>query len=287
VALFASTICGESPFPWSPAEPPGRARVQGVASAARMLEAGGAFRPFSTASVVGSATIAPCLAWPAVPAPPPIPAGPAPAGRSPVPTLVVQGAEDTRTPLEQGIRVAEGYSDVSVLQIPFAGHSPIGADPSGCAPKAEIRFLAGAPAPKRCPAKRRSNLTPVTLPAPRTLRALGKASRRARTRLAAKLTVADALLQLRRGGPRVGGLRGGRASVSKRTVTLRGYRYLRGVRVTGRLRPSRVTLRVSGGGASPLRIELRTGKARTAAGTSSAGARWDLPGPRSRLRVLP
>ena len=65
------------------------------------------------------------------------------------------------------------------------------------------------------------------------------------------------------GGVRAGGLRGGRLSFDPRTsrITLSGYRYLPGVRVSGKLKVTvgpqlSGTLRVSGGGTVPAVVQV-------------------------------
>ena len=96
-----------------------------------------------------------CLAWPAVPKTPPLPPG---SETSAVPTLVLQGQEDTRTPLEQSRGIAATYTGGRLLTIPYAGHSVLGSDSSGCSGDAAVAFLArgAAPRPGARPARARS-----------------------------------------------------------------------------------------------------------------------------------
>jgi len=248
------TLCAESPFPWSPASAPGRGRDRLLNR--RLDELGArAFRPFGVQVAVGIGTVTPsCLRWPSLTPPAAVTeSGP------PVPTLVLSGLEDFRTPIERARTVAAGYPNAQLLPIPYAGHSVVGTDPSGCAAFAAFTFLAGDTPPAACPSRPR--LIPVAPRAPLTLRGLkplGPRGARGRTIRAATRTIDDSLAQVIDGSGRVraGGLRGGRLSFDPRrsTITLTGYEYLPGVRVSGRLEVTggaRLSgrLRVSGGGA--------------------------------------
>ena len=206
-------------------------------------------------------------------------------GQSPVPTLILEGAQDLRTPLEQGRRIAAGYSAASLLTIPYTGHSTFGNDVAKCAPAAAALFIGGGAVPAACPAKPRPKDARVTPAFPARLGALGrKRSRRARTVIAARLTVDDVVAELNRtGSRRFGGLRGGQASVRKKTFRLTRYQYIRGVRVSGRLRLAKGTLRgsvrIAGGGTVPARVTFKGSKVKTRfAGASAASvSRWNPP----------
>ena len=250
------TLCAESAFPWSPASAPGKGRDRLLKQ--RLDELGPrAFRPFGARVAVGIGTVTPsCLRWPSVAPPTPVaPSGP------PVPTLVLSGLEDFRTPIETARSVAAGYPNAQLLPIPYAGHSVVGTDPSGCAVFAAFTFLAGGSPPAACPLRPRR--IPVAPRAPLSLRALeplGPKGVRGRTIRATTRTIDDALAQVidGSGGVRAGGLRGGRLTFDPRTsgITLTGYEYLPRVRVSGTLTVSvgpRLSgrLRVSGGGTVP------------------------------------
>ena len=256
-----ATLCAESPFPWSPASAPDRGRDRLLNQ--RVAQLGSrAFRPFGPGVAVGIGTVTPsCLRWPSVPPPAPVSA----AGPS-VPTLVLSGLEDFRTPIENARSVAAGYPNARLLPIPYAGHSVVGSDPSGCAALAAFTFLEGGTPPATCPRRRR--LIPVAPRAPLSLRALkplGPKGAQGRTIRATTRTIDDALAQVIDGsGPvRAGGLRGGRLSFRPRTssIKLTGYRYLPGVRVSGTLKVTvgpRLSgrLRVSGGGTVPAALRV-------------------------------
>ena len=249
VPVFLATTCSESALPWDTAQPPTKARERQATSVLKGLGRA-PFAPFSPLTVVGtSGLIAQCLAWPAVPKPPPLPVG---AETSGVPTLVLTGREDTRTPLEQSRTIAATYTGSRLLPIPYAGHSVLGSDSSDCSADAAVAFLRGDAPPARCPARPRTVDDPVVSRFPRTLGSL-RGSLRRRSINAGILTVTDVLLNFPAGRKAVGGLRGGRASLRKRTIVLDEYEYISGVRVTGtlRLRGLKVSgqVRIRGGGA--------------------------------------
>ena len=142
-----ATLCAESPFPWSPASAPDRGRDRLLNQ--RVAQLGSrAFRPFGPSVAVGVGTVTPsCLRWPSVTPPAPVSA----AGPS-VPTLVLSGLEDFRTPIENARSVAAGYPNARLLPIPYAGHSVVGSDPSGCAAFAAFTFLGGGTPRRDLPA---------------------------------------------------------------------------------------------------------------------------------------
>ena len=104
----------------------------------------GAFLPFDPAAVVED-EINLCLRWPDVPrVPAATPAPPYPT----VPTLILQGAEDLRTPPAWSARVAARIPGAKRLVVPGVGHSTV-SDPRGCAADAILRFVRGLGA-ERC-----------------------------------------------------------------------------------------------------------------------------------------
>ena len=60
-----------------------------------------------------------------------------------VPTLILQGGEDLRTPPEWSARVAARIPGAKRLVVPGVGHSTV-SDPRGCAADAILRFVRGA-----------------------------------------------------------------------------------------------------------------------------------------------
>ncbi len=260
--VFAATSCAEAPLPWNAASPPDSGRERAVDARVRRLGPR-AFRPFgSNVTVSNSPLLAQCLRWPSVAEPARAPSlGPA------VPTLVVSGKEDLRTPPASSRRVAATYPGGRLLAVPDTGHSSVTTDPTLCAARAAFGFLGGAPAPASCP--RRAREFRVATRAPLRIGAVGGKTSRARTVRAVKLTLRDLVVSINSSTTgRFGGLRGGSATLALHPdrARLRGYQYIPGVRVTGRLRASSKgrlygNVRVAGGGAVPGRITLTTGGA--------------------------
>ena len=138
-----STVCETTPLPWDPGTPIDQRPAvvqQRIATAPA-----GAFLPFDPATVVED-EINLCLRWPDVPrVPAATPAAPYPT----VPTLILQGAEDLRTPPEWSARVAARIPGSKRLVVPGVGHSTV-SDPRGCAAEAILRFVRGASVAARC-----------------------------------------------------------------------------------------------------------------------------------------
>ena len=145
-ALFAATTCAEAPLPWSPASAPER-RPRPGAVRARAPAGQQAVRALRPRRRDPASFLAQCKRWPAVHAGRAGRPRPGPA----VPTLVINGSEDLRTPVEEGRELAAAYPGGRALAVPGAGHSAITTDTTRCAPRAGFAFLAGAPAPAACP----------------------------------------------------------------------------------------------------------------------------------------
>ena len=63
-----------------------------------------------------------------------------------VPTLLVEGGADLRTPVETATQVAAGLPRAKLVTIPGVGHSPGSAGVSGCAEGLAVRFFRAAAA---------------------------------------------------------------------------------------------------------------------------------------------
>jgi pimeloyl-ACP methyl ester carboxylesterase len=259
-ARFLATSCVEGRFPWSP-DSPLAGREQALSA---YLDANArAFAPFPPAVLFTAAGGAACLAWPPTPKPA-TPARPAPA----VPTLIIAGRDDLRTPVEDARRSAGDYPTVRLLNVPDVGHSVLTSDVSACALRGLRAFLAGQTV-RNCPRGPRPLLGPAPF-VPASLAALrpapGLPGTVGRTVTALGATVLDAARQgverATGGIRRYGGLRGGTAAVSARGVTMRGYEVVRGVRVSGTVSARGAgTLAVTGSGATG-RLVLRGARVR-------------------------
>ncbi|HWW89472.1 MAG TPA: alpha/beta fold hydrolase [Solirubrobacteraceae bacterium] len=252
IALFLDTSCEETPFPWQRSAPEATRAVE--AEAALNALPSSDFYPFDPESALFDQTIPPCVSWPnASPAPPPVGALPN------VPTLILSGAQDLRTPTENARRVAGLVPDAQLVRVPYTGHSVVGSDLSGCAKSALTSFFAGSLVRACAPAVNRFRPAPL---APRALSSVapmpGLGARQARTVAA----TVDSLLDLRRtvltvaldfgtipSGASFGGLRGGSVTVTKAGARLARFSYVPGLQLTG-LVPLGILLRNAGAPAS-------------------------------------
>jgi pimeloyl-ACP methyl ester carboxylesterase len=272
-ALYTTTTCEEGPLPWDPALSFGDRWQQVFSVAAAIPDT--AFTPFDRGLGRANDTLRLCAPWPASGYPSP----PDPRPLPDVPTLVLGGAADLRTPAENAALVTSRLPRTAMVTVPSVGHSVLDSDISGCADAAARLFFADKPVPPVCPASSRRLLdlmrgffspTPV---APRYLSRLGTPrsvpGRPGRTLRAAELSFFDALLSLIGGAftgnervVRIGGLRGGRLLVRVRpdiNLRLDRYSYVPGVWISGKLdllASDKLRLRVGGGRAARGRLTL-------------------------------
>lgn len=241
--LFAATTCEEAVFPWARTAPPDPVERRRQAAAAAAALPRGAFAPFDAAALLDNDRLQLCDRWPAAPVAPAFGPGPLPD----VPTLILEGEDDLRTPVENGRRAAALFPRSRLVVSSETGHSALGSDPSGCAERAFVRFFADRPVVTECPRRRRR--FPAEPPPPRTLRAVtparGSAGLRGRALGALGLTLRDVAddaftrFGFEGGGQvaRGGGLRAGRYRVDvKNTLHLHGVVFVPGVRVSGEVR---------------------------------------------------
>jgi pimeloyl-ACP methyl ester carboxylesterase len=281
-ALFVTTSCEELSFPWRRA----------AAAPTRLAEAnaylgglpGSDFYPFDASIALENSLIPDCAAWPDA-SPPPVPLGPLPS----VPTLILSGAQDLRTPTAGAQRVAALIAGARLEVVPYTGHSVLGSDFSNCAERALAAFFAGA-AVQPCGAVRDvfapTPVTPTKLAYVHAPPGLG--GRPGRTLTAVLDTIVDldrqvisATLQANQAlpsGSSFGGLHGGYARLSSSTVALHKLSFVAGVALSGTF-PIRngalgtVTVRVSGSAAAAGTVEIGLG--RRVSGTLG-GRRFDL-----------
>lgn len=254
-ALYLTTSCEETPFPWNRAGSP----ASRTAEALTVLHALPAadFSPFDASTALSNSLVSLCAGWPdASPAPPP------PSALPNVPTLILSGAQDLRTPTTNARAVAAQIPDAQLLVVPFTGHSVLGADFSGCAEQAVTTFFAGAPVQPCLSTKNLfapTPLTPTKLAYVHSPPGLGGGP--GHTLTAVLDTIVDlnrqvigATLQADRelpSGSSFGGLHGGYAKIGASTVTLRNLVLVPGVQLSGTI-PVKdgalqtATIRVSG-----------------------------------------
>jgi pimeloyl-ACP methyl ester carboxylesterase len=258
--LFAATTCEENPFPW----------MRSAARATRLREAladlhaqpAGVFYPFDATTALNNSLVADCAAWP-VASPPPPSAGALPD----VPTLILSGAQDLRTPTSGARRVAAAIPDAQLLVVPFTGHSVLGSDLSNCANTAVATFFAGNPVQPCTSATDDFAPTPVTPTRLSRVRTpAGLHGRPGRTLAAVLDTLVDlnrqviaATLQADQelpSGSSFGGLHGGYARLSASAAVFKDLSFVPGVALTAdfRIRHGALqtaNIRISGPQASP------------------------------------
>jgi pimeloyl-ACP methyl ester carboxylesterase len=100
-----------------------------------------AVAPFTPAAAIAASDIAECEGWPTAGAHP----AREPGRLAGVPTLILSGGNDVRTPLEQAATLAGQIPGSVLLAVPGVGHAVLVNDASGCAERGLVAFLAGGP----------------------------------------------------------------------------------------------------------------------------------------------
>ncbi len=237
---YLATLCEESPLPWSRTAPLSARPAQYV-SALDQIPAS-AFAPWARAIELDNASGRACLDWPDASPQSPAVGGPLPN----VPALILDGVDDTRTPLSDAQQAAALLPQASFVPVPDTGHSVLGTDVTGCSQSELGRWLSGAGA-SQCPAK--AHLFAAIADPPRSVRVLhatrGIRGERGRTATAVRATIQDALQQglaylltgrtIAAGGLRGGHLSGRLSRAGVLSVRLSRIVYVPGVRVSGTL----------------------------------------------------
>jgi hypothetical protein len=157
-----------------------------------------------------------------------------------VKTLLIEGQDDLRTPVEGAQKLGALLPQSTLLAVPGTGHSVLGADLTRCSDRALKAFFADKQIQTTC--RRRGRIRPDgPIPASfKGLRPAAAAGDPGRTVSAAVLTVfdvleesADSLLNDPLGLIRGGGLRGGHFFETLNSIALRNVVYIPGVRVSG------------------------------------------------------
>jgi pimeloyl-ACP methyl ester carboxylesterase len=293
-ALFVDTSCEEEPFPWQRAAAPATRSAEALVALHAIPPAG--FYPFDPTTALDASLIPDCEDWPDASSPP-LAAGALPN----VPTLILSGEQDLRTPTAYARQVAARIPDAQVLTVPYTGHSVLGSDFSGCAQQAVEAFFAGAAngqaiqpcAPTQNPFAP-TPITPTHLAYIRPPSVLG--GRPGQTLTAALDTIldlerqvigatlqADAELPI---GSGFGGLHGGYARLQRSSLLLHALSCVPGVTLSGafpvragRLQPA--TIHISGAAAA--RGSLRIGGTSTTVSGTLGGRRFDVSIARVKL----
>jgi pimeloyl-ACP methyl ester carboxylesterase len=290
--LYYATSCEEELFPWNRSASP----ATRLAEARKRIAAlpGKLIAPFSVGNVLALSDMPACAFWPyTTPAPESVQA-PFPS----VPTLILSGADDLRTPTANARVLAAQIPGSHLLIVPGVGHSVLGSDLSGCASKALQALFKPAPIKPCAGGQQILSLLRLAPLAPARLSevpiARGAHGLSGRTLTAVGLTLADFARQAAIHGLgalesgnlaglislRVGGLRAGWAAIQKTTLELHGYSYVPGVTISGRVSGKEVVLHV--GGAAAARGTLRLGSHHALSGVlGGRPVRSALSGPES------
>jgi pimeloyl-ACP methyl ester carboxylesterase len=287
-ALFIDTSCEEKPFPWQRSAPPATRRAEALAALHALPSS--ALYPFDAATVWEDSLIPSCLDWPdAAPAPPA--AGPLPN----VPTLILSGAQDLRTPTFNARAIAARIPDAQLLVVPYTGHSVLGSDFGDCASQAVEAFFGGSsvqPCSREPDPFAPTPITPTRLASVQPVP--GLSGNRGRTLTAVLDTIVDlerqvigATLQVEQelpAGSSFGGLHGGYARLSPSAVSLHGLTFVPGVALSGALPASGgklhgITVHIGGAAAAHGTVTIADGRARG----SLEGRRFDVSLARAHL----
>jgi pimeloyl-ACP methyl ester carboxylesterase len=267
-ALFLATSCEEKPFPWQRSAAPATRDSEALA-ALHALPSSDLY-PFDASTVWEDSMIPTCVDWPY--------ASPAPPATSPlpnVPTLILSGAQDLRTPTSGARAIAARIPDAQLLVVPYTGHSVLGSDFTDCAELAVSAFFAGTAVQPCKSAPDVFSPTPVT---PRRLASVqpvpGLGGKSGRTLTAVLDTIVDlerqvigATLQVEQElptGSSFGGLHGGYARLSAAAVSLHGLTFVPGVALSGTLPASAgklhsITVHVNGTAAASGTVTIAGG----------------------------
>jgi pimeloyl-ACP methyl ester carboxylesterase len=265
VPLYFATMCEEEQFPWSRSSSPSKRLAEAQSKIASLPAS--AFGPFARSDVLAFSDIPQCVEWPFTRLAPPSAEGSLPA----VPTLIISGAEDLRTPTSNARAVAARIPGSHVLVVPNTGHSVLTTEPESCALDA-LDALFSKHAIKACKPKPPPIYLKPTPLAPRRLAQVrsprGYSGRVGRTLGATALTLGNLVRELaitigQQGGleaishAATGGLRGGWSGVSGRRLRLHRYSYVPGLSLSGSIGSEQIELHVEGRSAADgtLRLE--------------------------------
>jgi pimeloyl-ACP methyl ester carboxylesterase len=288
-ALFLATSCEEKPFPWQRSAAPAAREAEALAALHALPSSD--FYPFDATTALADSLVPVCKDWPnAAPAPPA--ASPLPN----VPTLLLSGAQDLRTPTANARAIAARIPDAQLLVVPYTGHSVLGSDFGDCAEEAVEAFFAGSAVQPCKPEPDPFSPTPVTptrlayvQPVP------GLHGTPGRTLTAVLDTIVDlerqvvgATLQVQQElptGSSFGGLHGGYARLSASAVSLHSLTFVPGVALSGTLPTSGgqlhpITVHVSGDAAAHGTVTIASGGRATG---SLGGRRFDVSIAHARL----
>ncbi len=272
--LFIDTSCEELPFPWQRSASPSTRLAEALSSLHGLPS--GDFYPFDASTALNASLVSVCANWPDASPPPP-----AQAPLPDVPTLILSGAQDLRTPTAGAQSVAAEIPGSQLLVVPFTGHSVLGSDFSGCAELAVGAFFGGSPVQPCGSVQNMFAPTPIT---PTKLTYIHPPSVLGGKPGQTLTAVLDTILDLNRQvigatlqanaelpvGASFGGLRGGYARLDASSVMLKNFSFVTGVRLSGTFpvkdgQLQTATIRISGSAAASGAVRIGSGE--TVSGT--------------------
>jgi pimeloyl-ACP methyl ester carboxylesterase len=273
--LYYATTCEEQQFPFNRASDP-KERIAEALATAKALPTS-TFAPFNTSNALALSDIPACAYWPYTTPSPVLDQAPLP----PVPTLILSGADDLRTPTANAREVAAEIPGSHLLVVPYTGHSVLTEEQTPCASEALQALFAQKPV-KQCPsapapASLRPQQPPPTRiglvsPAPgysglpgRTLHAVALTYGDFVHQLVFELTLSGALESDLEPALSFGGLRSGWAQFAGDAFKLHDYSYVPDVTLSGTIDSEGVNLQI--GGSSAASGSLHRGANKSLTGT--------------------
>ncbi|MGZ4201173.1 MAG: alpha/beta hydrolase [Thermoleophilaceae bacterium] len=255
-ALFLATSCEDASLPWSQSATPAQRMSESRQSFGQIAPS--SYAPFDPDTVFNFSLAPFCANWPESGDSPPVESAPPPA----VPTLILSGDDDLRTPQEDAARVAALLPKATLVRVPNVGHSVLGDDLSSCSLRAVQHFFRGEP---QGICQSSGALFPPSPVPPRSISQLPafrhQPQKVGRTLTATEFTLDDLFERLLDGflespdgfsvAP-MGGLRAGFFTTGSKAITLHGYSWVPGVVLSGKF-PTRGVARLEIGGASAAR----------------------------------
>jgi pimeloyl-ACP methyl ester carboxylesterase len=233
-AVNVATLCTDVPEPWALSDPVEvrAAKRDGVLA---QIPAS-AFAPFTAATAVTTSVSDFCVWWPPTSIVPTTPAAAASNGFPNVPVLVLDGEEDSLTPLADARTAAANFPLSSVVPVPFTGHSDltdVWPNADTCVANSISSFFAGGAA-SAC-----SGVNPYFTPVFRNptalgqLRPVGVKGKRGRTIAATLDTLQDMTDTIMSQMEPLVGLRRGYIDGTLRAAKMHSMVYVPGVTVSG------------------------------------------------------
>jgi pimeloyl-ACP methyl ester carboxylesterase len=191
--LYYATTCEEQQFPFSRSATPTERIAQALAAAKALPSS--TFAPFSASNALALSDIPACAYWPYATPGPALENAPLPN----VPTLILSGADDLRTPTANAREVAAQIPDSHLVVVPYTGHSVLTQEQTSCASDALKALFAGTTVKPCASAPAPASLRPPPLPPTRiglVTPAPGYRGLSGRTLHAVALTYGDIVRQL-------------------------------------------------------------------------------------------